>query len=133
MIVINSEKCCLENVNVSYGRYKVVRRGKSIKGIGLYICFKYDISSVGIEMTYDLRDIKILKVNSTIDITDYVSDITFEDENGWLSLILGDFVCLLTKREKDLVNIELKYKGEECSINFDIYINEDVKIEYKDL
>ena len=126
MVIINEKKYENTNYKISYGEYNVNQNGKKRKGISPFLRFKCNNINIGIEMTYDIKCIEETKINTTIDITKYISDILFENEKYWLSLIIGEFSCWLSKIEDDKFVIELKYKGEECDMYFYIYINETI-------
>ena len=45
---------------------------------------------------------KELKINDKKDISKYISDITYEDKKGWISLITGNYNCFITKTKNKL-------------------------------
>ena len=48
-----------------------------------------------------------LKLETHSNISQYVSDITYEDENGWISIIDGDYNCMITKTSTNKFKINL--------------------------
>ena len=133
MIVINNKNYKNIVQNITYGKYNVSQNGKKREGFAPFVSFKCDDIYVGLEMTYDIKWIEELKVNTIVDITKFISDITFEDENGWMSLILGEYTCLLSKIGNDEIGIDLKCKGEECDTYLDISIKEKIGLKYEEL
>ena len=72
-------------------------------------------------MTYSKENLESMKTNDNIDITEYISDILYADEKGWISLNLGEYKCNIVRINKSDFNIKLEVneKLEEISINID--------------
>ncbi|MBQ9181552.1 MAG: hypothetical protein IJ134_02850 [Bacilli bacterium] len=130
MIVIdqqnNKKKYDNYKIDVSLDKFSVSKHnGKSVaKRIGLapFITFSIsDLIAVGLEMTYSKENLESMKTNENVDITEYISDILYADENGWISLNLGEYKCNITRINKSDFNIklEVKEKIEEININVD--------------
>lgn len=130
MIVIDQQnkkkKYDKYKIDVSLDKFSVSKHvGKSVtKRIGLapFITFSIsDLIAVGLEMTYSKENLESMKTNENVDITEYISDILYADENGWISLDLGEYKCNITRINKSDFNIklEVKEKIEEININID--------------
>ncbi|MBR1936993.1 MAG: hypothetical protein IJ842_04785 [Bacilli bacterium] len=130
MIIINDKK--YDNVlkKVSFGEYSVMQDGKKRNGMAPFISFNCDNILLGIETNYDKKWLEELKINDKQDISKYVTDIPYEDEKGWVSLILGKDKCFITKVKNNVFTIELKCEADECSEHYSIIINEDVEISF---
>lgn len=130
MIIINDKK--YDNVlkKVSFGEYSVMQDGKKRNGMAPFISFRCDNILLGIETNYDKKWLEKLKTNDKQDISKYVIDIPYEDEKGWVSLILGKDKCFITKVKNNVFTIELKCETYECSEHYSIIINEDVEISF---
>ncbi len=66
-----------------------------------------------------------LKLNEQINIESYITDITYEDKNGWISLITDKHKCNITKIEqrKFKLNIDvIADQFEELKISIDTNI-----------
>lgn len=115
-------------IKVTYGNYSVTQMGNKREGISPIICFIGDDFYVRLETTYDQKWFNKTNFNNIIDITRYISDISFEDKNGWMSLIGKKISCKLKKIEDKLFNIEFICDYEDFSEELHININEDFKI-----
>lgn len=127
MIKINNDEYRNINTNISFGNYNVVQDGINKKGISPIIDFSFDNIHIRIETVLDKDIIMKMKNNDSIDITRKITDISFEDEKGWISLIIGSFKCNLNKISDDLYNIILECNcdvGLDC---FNISLNENIK------
>ena len=89
MIVINDKNFNNTLKRVSFGEYNVTENGKKRNGSALFISFKIDNIVLRLETVYDKKWLEELKINDKKDISKYISDITYEDEKGWISLITG--------------------------------------------
>lgn len=128
MIKINNnthEKILSKTV---FGQYEVTQDGKKRKGEAPFISFNFDNKYLGLEIIYDKIWLKELLKNEKKDISRYVTDITYEDKRGWISLITGIYKCYVTRIEDDLFTFELTCNAEECGEHYDILVNENVKI-----
>lgn len=113
---------------ILFGHYEVTQDGKKRKGEAPFISFKFDDAYLGLELIYDKMELKELPKNEKKDISRYVSDITYEDKKGWISLIIGIYKCYVTRIEDDLFNFELTCDVEEYREHYSILLNENVKI-----
>ena len=131
MIVINNRKYKNPLINVLFGEYEVNQNGNSRNGESIFISYKFDNISLGLETLYDKRWLKEIKINDKKDISNYISDITYEDENGWISLISGTYNCFVNKIENNIFVFEFNCESEECGEYYNILVNEKVKIDFE--
>ena len=130
MITINNTKYTTHDIKVTFGNYNVSSKDKKRNGQSPFIQFHTnDNIFIGIETTYDKAWLQELKTNDKKDITEYISDIAYEDENGWISLITGKYTCYLEKINHTNFRLELTCMAEECDEHFDISIKEDIIID----
>ena len=138
-IIIGDEKMTIindknyDNVlkKVSFGEYSVTQDGKKRNGSAPFISFRFDNVLLGLETIYDKKWLKELKISNKTDISKYISDITYEDEKGWISLITGNYNCFINKVENNKFVIEFRCETEECGEYYRILLNEEVKIDFK--
>ena len=123
MIIINGIEYKNFEIKTYNGNYSIKKDGVERKGIAPTIRFICEDISIDIEMIYDILLIEKLGINETVDVTQYVSDIMYQDEEGWISLINGDFTCSLIKKEKSVIHLQFHYEGD-----YTIIIDEDVPI-----
>ena len=126
MIIINEKN--YDNVlkNISFYEYNVTQNGKVRRGSSFFITFKFDNILLGLETTYDKKWLDELKINDKKDISKFISDITYEDEKGWISLIDGNYNCFINKINDNRFIIELSCETKECGDYYNISINEEI-------
>lgn len=130
MLIINNKEFNNPSINISFGKYSVHQNGIDRDGYSPFISFKYTNLCIGIETNYDKNWLKELKQNFKEDISKYISDITYEDEKGWISLINGNYKCFISKVEDNIFTTELRCETQECGEYFDILINEKIHIDF---
>ena len=111
------------SIKVSFGDYNVTQEGIERSGKSPYIAFKFNNTIIGLETVYDKEWLKELNINDRKNINKYITDITYEDEDGWISLITYKYESSIERLKDNLFNIELK-----CDYN-DILVNENVIID----
>lgn len=65
---------------------------------------------------------KETKSNTRINIKKYISDITYEDETGWDSLIVGEYDCYIIRNSEKDFRIEFCLKYNEINIEIDTIV-----------
>ena len=131
MIIINDKN--YDNVlkKVSFGEYSVTQDSNVRIGSAPIITFKIDNILIRLETTYDKKYLEELNTNDKKDISKYISDITYEDENGWISLITGNYNCFITKYRNNKFVFELKCEAEECGDYYNIFLKEEVEFTFE--
>ena len=128
MIIINNTEYKNNEVKITENNYEVTQDNKKRNGIAPFIQFKCENTLIGIETNYDKKMIEEMNENMPTDITRYITDITYEDEKGWVSLINGDYDAILEKKENTIFNIKFNCVAEECDEKFNIKIDENINI-----
>lgn len=103
--------------------------GKKIseKGLSPVFIIKADSNNIlRIETNYNINNLDL--VVGKIDITKYITDISYEDVNGWITLIDSDFKVVLN-RVKNEYNILLNLETNEFELENIYIIDESVKFE----
>lgn len=77
------------------------------------------------------RWLEELKINDKKDISKYISDITYEDEKGWLSLTTGNYKWFISKVENNKFILEFSCEVEECGEYYKISLNEKIEIGFE--
>lgn len=131
MIIINGKNFDNASKKVSFGEYSVTQDGKKRNGSAPFISFKFDNIFLGLETIYDKKWLKELKINDKKDISKYISDITYEDEKGWISLITGNYNCFITKTKNNMFALEFSCEVEEYDEQYKILLNEEVEINFE--
>ena len=73
MIKLNNKLYSKLSYQVSFGDYQVKQNGKKRSGKAPYITFILDDFKLGLELVYDKKWIKELKINDKKDISKYVT------------------------------------------------------------
>ncbi len=131
MIIINGKKFDNPLKKVLFGEYNVTHDGKKINGSAPFISFYFDNVFLGLETIYDKKWLEELKINDKKDISKYISDITYEDEKGWISLISGISKCFISKVEKNKFVLDFSCEAEECGDHYKILLNEEIEISFE--
>ena len=131
MIIINNKNYDNFIKKISFGEYSVTQDGKKKSGSAFCISFKIDNIHLGIETTYDKKWLEELKINDKKDISKYISDISYEDEKGWNSLITGNYNCLINRIKNNIFVLEFTCDTEECGEYYNILLNEEVEINFE--
>lgn len=131
MIIINGKNFDNALKKVSFGEYNVTQDGKKRNGSAPFISFKFDNVILELETIYDKKWFEELKINDKKDISKYISDITYEDEKGWVSLITGNYNCFVTKTKNNMFSLEFTCEAEEIGEHYKILLNEEVDINFE--
>lgn len=131
MIIINGKNFDNALKKVSFGEYNVTQDGKKRNGSAPFISFKLDSIILGLETIYDKKWLEDLKINDKKDISKYITDITYEDKEGWLSIVIGNYDCFITRVRNNIFVFELKCESEECGEYYNILLNEEVEITFE--
>ena len=131
MITINNKNYDNASKKVSFGEYNVTQDGKKRNGSAPFISFKFNNTILGLETIYDKKWFEELKINDKKNISKYISDITYEDEKGWISLITGNYKCFINKIDNNKFVVELNCETEECGEYYNISVNEEIEINFE--
>ena len=81
---------------------------KKITGLAPFITFLIDNKIyLGLEFAFSKEMFKSAKKNIKTNVNNYLSDITYEDEKGWISIITGKYDCNITRISEEDFKIEL--------------------------
>ena len=132
MISINNKVYDNVDKRISWGHFNVIKKiddtVKHIEGEAPIIKFCInDNVLIRIETTYPREWFNELKIDTKIDFLKHISDITYEDSNGWQSLIGGKYECELKKINDNVYNIRVSAKSDELE-ELEIKIDENINI-----
>ena len=111
---------------VSFREYLVHQNGEKRRGKAPYITFKLDNFELGLEFVYDKEWLKELKINDKREITSYLTDITYNDSKGWISLIYGKYKCYLKRINHHEYILDFWCNAIEGMDKFNILLNEKI-------
>ncbi len=110
------------------GKLFIYFNGEKINGISSFIKFNINDSIlIGLELIFSKEMFMETFIDEKVDITRYLTDITYEDNNGWISIIIGNYTCYITRiNEKNFIlNFYVDYDDFDVlniTINMDILI-----------
>lgn len=114
MIIINNKEYNNYNIEVSWGKFSVSHNKKRRQGISPFITFNIDNDKfVGLEFTFSDEMFKQMKVNIKTNIKEYISDVLYEDDRGWTSIINSAYDCYITRIDDKNFEINFNIKAEE--------------------
>lgn len=126
MIKLNNKLYSKLSYQVSFGDYQVKQNGKKRSGKAPYITFILDDFKLGLELVYDKKWIKELKINDKKDISKYVTDIIYNDSKGWISLIYGTYQCFLERIDNEFYLLDFYCNTIDDEEEFSIVLNEKI-------
>ena len=82
---------------------------------------------IGLEFSLSRKMLSEFSLNKQNDVSQYISDVTYEDEKGWISLITWDYECIITKIDKNEYKLHFSILSNEFE-ELNIKINTNLKI-----
>lgn len=126
MIKLNKQEYANYITEITWGTFDVYFQGKKRKGTAPFISFNIENEIlIGLELTFSKEMFNNLKLNEQINIESYITDITYEDKNGWISLITDKHKCNITKIEQRKIKLNIDViaeQFEELKISIDTNI-----------
>lgn len=113
MIIINNKEYDNYTIQVSWGNFSVSYQGKRRTGIAPFISFNIENKLfIGLELTFSNNMFKEMKKNIKTNIKEYISDVLYKDERGWISIINSDYDCSITRIDEKNFKINFYIKAE---------------------
>ena len=128
MIKINNKEYHDYEIKITWGNFDVCSNGKKNSGLAPFIEFNIENNIfLGLEFIFSREMFENTKLNITTNIDKYISDITYEDKDGWISLILEKYNCSITRMNENTFKIEFYVESKEIE-ELNIIINANIKI-----
>ena len=128
MIKINDKLYNDYNIKISWGSFEKIYFDEILKGISPFIKFNLENNIfIGIETCFSKQQIENMKLNEKTNIKQYITDIIYEDENGWISIIIEEYDCDLTKINANEFKIEFFVNFEEDE-KYNIAIDTNIEL-----
>lgn len=123
MIKVNNKEYDNYYTKITWGTFEVYSYGEKRTGISPFIAFNLENNIfIGLELTFSDKMFKEMQLDIKTNVNNYVSDITYEDEKGWVSLIIEKYNCNITRISNKNFIIELYLISDEFNINIDTNI-----------
>ena len=114
MIKINNKEYNNYDIEITWGDFDVVSNGEKRKGSAPFIIFNIENNIfIGIETIISKDMWKNMNLNTKVNIERYISDITYKDEAGWISIITGKYNCNILRISEKEFKIEFCVESEE--------------------
>ena len=128
MVVLNNKKYNDYNVDISWGDFSIFSGNEKRSGVAPFITFNLnDNKMIGLELTFSKEMFEKMINGEKTNIEKYITDITYEDEKGWISLIISDCSCNIIRIDEKIFNIELCVKNDGIE-EINISINTDITL-----
>lgn len=123
MIKINEKEYHNYDIKIDWGKFEAKVCGRKINGESPFIIFNIENNIyIGLEFIFSKEMFNKMEINKKINLNKYISDITYEDKKGWISIILEKYNCNINRinnhsfqldfnissYEFDMLNIEIK-------------------------
>ena len=96
------------------GRIFYISLCKKKKRYSTFITFNIDNNKfIGLEFTFSDEMFKQMKENINTNVKEFISDILYEDKNGWISIINSEYDCDITRIDEKIFKINFNIKAEE--------------------
>ncbi len=127
MIKINRNEYNNYVTKITWGNFEVVSYGK--KRIGKAPIIRFNINDnvfIGLELTFSKEMFENMKLDKKINIRQYVSDITYEDENGWLSIIDEEYDCNIIRTAEK--KFKINFYAEDKFYELKVFVDTDIEL-----
>lgn len=105
-----------EKYEIKIKWYKICRvlKGKKIEGFAPFLQFNIeDKIFIGLETSIVKEAYDKIELDVKTDANCFLTDITYEDELGWVSIIDEKHSCYITKKSQDLIKLDFEMYSKE--------------------
>lgn len=128
MIKINDKEYFNYTYNVSWGNFETTNSSGKENGISPFITFNIaDNLSIGIETMISSEKLNSIENSEVVNLDKYITDIIYEDENGWVSIVDSKYSCILSRTMGNIFLIKFSVDFEEQE-KLNIIINSEVEL-----
>lgn len=128
MIKINDKQYDNYRIKITWDNFERTYLGEKIKSISPFIEFIIDdVIFIGLETCLSKKVLENMNFDEKVNIKSYLSDITYEDDKGWTSIITGEYTCNLTRINDKNFKIEFVINSEEIE-NYNIIIDTNLEL-----
>ncbi len=118
MIKINNKTYNNNKIEIIFDKFINCENNEEMNTLNFYFIIKNDIQ-LEIETKISNNILSNMNINNHLDINKYITDIEYQDENGYTTLIHEKYYSLLTRiNEKDF-NIKFKIESNDINIKVD--------------
>lgn len=128
MIKINDKEFKEFEEKILWGTFSAVTNGQKRNGIAPRIMFCINNTLIGLELTFSKEMFENIELKTKTNIKRYISDVTYEDEKGWISIVDGQYNCDITRINDKDFQLEFHIIAHELDDIFDIFIEDIIEI-----
>ena len=120
MIKLNNKKYDNYKIEVLWDNFELGSNNKKIKGVSPFISFNIDNNIIiEIETSISKETLENININEKINITQYLTDIIFEEQKGSRSIIDWKYNFEMTKINSNFFKIEFDINNNDEKIKID--------------
>lgn len=117
MIKINEKEYHNYDIKIDWGKFESKVCGRKINGESPFIIFNIENNIyIGLEFIFSKKMFNKMEINKKINLNKYISDITYEDKKGWISIVTGNYECNVTKVSNDNFKLEFLVEPNELDV-----------------
>ena len=117
MIKINEKEYHNYDIKIDWGKFEAKVCGRKINGESPFIIFNIENNIyIGLEFIFSKKMFNKMEINKKINLNKYISDITYEDKKGWISIVTGNYECNVTKVKNDCLKLEFLVEPNELDV-----------------
>ncbi len=129
MIKINNIEYNKFETKILWGNFSVSSYGHKRTGIAPFITFNVNNTFIGLEFTFSKEMFENTAFGIKTDIKEYITDVTFEDEKGWISIIIyGQYDCNIIRINEKKFHIIFHIIAHYFDDEYDILIDDEIEI-----
>ena len=118
MIKINGKEYKNYETKASWGKFEAKVSGRKIDGESPFIMFNIENNIyIGLEFIFSKEMFNKIEINKKINLNKYISDITYEDKKGWISIVTGNYECNVTKISNDCFKLDFLVEPAELDVD----------------
>lgn len=128
MIKINNIEYNEFETKISWGNFLVSSHGYKRTGIAPFIIFYVNNIFIGLEFTFSKEMFEDTELGIKTNIKKYISDVTFENEKGCISINDGQYECNIIRINEKSFHIIFQIVAHDLDEEFDIFIDDEIEI-----
>lgn len=128
MIKINNIEYNEFETKISWENFLVSFHGHKRTGIAPFITFYVNNTFIGLEFTFSKEMFENTELGIKTNIKEYISDVTFEDEKGWISINDEQYECNIIRINEKNFHIIFQIIAHDFDEEFDIFIDDEIEI-----
>jgi len=129
MIKINDKEYKTYNTKISWEKFISYKYNQKRTGIAPRILFYVDNINIEIELSFSKDMFEEMEIGNKSNIKEYITDISFTDGKGWITLMDGKYDFNITKinNKNFLIDFYVNYNYLEED-DYNIIITEEIEI-----